>query len=66
MEAAVRDRIADGSGDQRLTLLPGRDLLGPGQLADGVHPNDEGHAVLAAAVAGALRPAISSTRPSDT
>ncbi|MFF3459435.1 GDSL-type esterase/lipase family protein [Streptomyces sp. NPDC002730] len=66
MEEAVRDRIGDGSGDQRLTLLPGRDLLGPGQLADGVHPNDEGHAVLAAAVADALRAAFPSIRPSDS
>ncbi|MGI5400317.1 GDSL-type esterase/lipase family protein [Streptomyces sp. CA-135486] len=42
-------------GDKRLALLPGRDLIGPGQLADGVHPNDEGHAAIAAAVAEALR-----------
>ncbi|NUK06704.1 GDSL family lipase [Streptomyces lunaelactis] len=72
MEKAVRDRMRDGAGggsgqevgDKRLALLPGRDLIGPDQLADGVHPNDEGHAALAAAVAGALRPALSSIRPS--
>lgn len=61
MEEAVRDRIGNGSGygsgsgDRRLALLPGRDLLRPEQLADGLHPNDEGHAALAAAVAAALR-----------
>ncbi|WOX25532.1 GDSL-type esterase/lipase family protein [Streptomyces solicathayae] len=55
MEEAVRDRVA--AGDARLALLPGRGLLGPQDLADGLHPNDRGHARLAAAVAGALRDA---------
>lgn len=59
MEEAVRDRRGGGpgygSGDKRLVLLPGRDLLHPGQLADGLHPNDEGHAALAAAVAASVR-----------
>ncbi|MER7760088.1 GDSL-type esterase/lipase family protein [Streptomyces sp. NPDC097619] len=55
MERAVRDRVA--AGDRRLALLPGLPLLGPGHLADGLHPNDEGHARLGEAVAGALRTA---------
>lgn len=55
-----------GSGDKRLALLPGRDLIGPGQLADGVHPDDEGHAALAAAVAKALRTTLSSSRSGET
>ncbi|MEU5403445.1 GDSL-type esterase/lipase family protein [Streptomyces sp. NPDC005963] len=42
-------------GDRRLALLPGRGVLGPQQLTDGVHPDDAGHAALAAAVADALR-----------
>ncbi|MET9698656.1 GDSL-type esterase/lipase family protein [Streptomyces sp. NPDC006529] len=53
MERAVRERIA--AGDGRLVLLPGRDLLAPAHLADGLHPNDEGHRVLGLAVAEALR-----------
>ncbi|MFF8603436.1 GDSL-type esterase/lipase family protein [Streptomyces sp. NPDC015232] len=53
MEAAVRDLVA--AGDSRLALLPGGPLLGPGDLADGLHPNDRGHARIAAAVADALR-----------
>ncbi|MFJ9339294.1 GDSL-type esterase/lipase family protein [Streptomyces sp. NPDC101733] len=53
MERAVRDRIA--AGDGRLALLPGRDLLGPEHLADGLHPNDTGHQVLGLAVATAAR-----------
>ncbi|WP_329466277.1 GDSL-type esterase/lipase family protein [Streptomyces sp. NBC_01431] len=53
MEEAGRDLI--GCGDDRLHVLPGRDLLGPDDLADGLHPNDSGHARIAAAVTAALR-----------
>lgn len=52
MEEAARDLAA--AGDKHLTLLPGRDLLTPDDLADGLHPNDAGHARLAAAVVSAL------------
>ncbi|MEU8763887.1 GDSL-type esterase/lipase family protein [Streptomyces sp. NPDC048659] len=55
MEEAVRGLVA--AGDTRLALLPGRPLLGPQDLADGLHPNDRGHRRIAAAVAGALRTA---------
>ncbi|MFF2570863.1 GDSL-type esterase/lipase family protein [Streptomyces sp. NPDC058084] len=55
MEEAVRDLMADG--DARLALLPGGPLLAPEDLADGLHPNDRGHARIAEAVAGALRAA---------
>ncbi|WP_149179005.1 GDSL-type esterase/lipase family protein [Streptomyces sp. TRM49041] len=55
MEEAVRDLMA--SGDTRLALLPGRPLLRAEHLADGLHPNDAGHARLASAVAGAVREA---------
>ncbi|MGW0394492.1 GDSL-type esterase/lipase family protein [Streptomyces sp. NPDC003042] len=53
MERATRDRIA--AGDGHLALLPGRDLLGPEHLADGLHPDDAGHRILGLAVATALR-----------
>ncbi|GFH38559.1 GDSL-type esterase/lipase family protein [Streptomyces pacificus] len=52
MEEAVRDLIA--AGDTRMALLPGGDLLTADDLADGLHPNDRGHARIAAAVAGAV------------
>ncbi|MGW7369516.1 GDSL-type esterase/lipase family protein [Streptomyces sp. NPDC054841] len=55
MEDAARDLVS--AGDERLALLPGGDLLAPEHLADGLHPNDTGHALLAAAVADALRTA---------
>lgn len=60
LERAVTDRIGDA--DTRLALLPGRDVISPGQLADGVHPHDEGHAALAVAVGEALR-SLGSVRP---
>ncbi|WP_369380910.1 GDSL-type esterase/lipase family protein [Streptomyces sp. cg36] len=53
MESAARDRAADG--DSRLHVLPGRDLLTAADLADGLHPNDDGHRKIAGAVARALR-----------
>ncbi|MEV7170937.1 GDSL-type esterase/lipase family protein [Streptomyces sp. NPDC090085] len=53
MERAARDRIS--AGDDRLAVLPGRDLLGPEHLADGLHPDDSGHQVLGLAVVTALR-----------
>ncbi|MEV2200566.1 GDSL-type esterase/lipase family protein [Streptomyces fradiae] len=53
LEEAVRDLRA--AGDDRLFLLPGHPLLDPGHLWDGLHPNDAGHARLAAAVVDAVR-----------
>ncbi|MEV6553642.1 GDSL-type esterase/lipase family protein [Streptomyces sp. NPDC051597] len=56
MEAAARNRVADG--DSRLHVLSGRDLVTEDDLADGLHPNDGGHAKVAAAVAEALGPHV--------
>ncbi|WP_374983915.1 GDSL-type esterase/lipase family protein [Streptomyces fradiae] len=53
LEEAVRDLRA--AGDEHLLLLPGRPLLDAGHLWDGLHPNDAGHARLAAAVVDAVR-----------
>src|SRR3954462_10721657 len=43
----VGERMA--AEDELLTVLPGGELLDPALLADGVHPGDEGHRVLARA-----------------
>ncbi|WP_328947256.1 GDSL-type esterase/lipase family protein [Streptomyces sp. NBC_00250] len=61
MERAGRDLAAEGDG--RLLVLPGRPLLGPEHLADGLHPDDRGHARIAAAVAEALRGALEPPLP---
>ncbi|MFJ9244900.1 SGNH/GDSL hydrolase family protein [Streptomyces sp. NPDC101776] len=46
LESAVRAFAAD-TGDPRITLVPGLDLVPAGQLVDGIHPGDEGHRALA-------------------
>jgi lysophospholipase L1-like esterase len=48
MEDVIAERIQ--SGDLNLVIVPGRDLVSAAHLADGLHPSDEGHAALAAAL----------------
>jgi len=52
MEDVVRGRMAGGDG--RMRLVEGRDLVTEEQLADAIHPNDDGHRALAAALGLAL------------
>jgi lysophospholipase L1-like esterase len=61
MEAVVRDRIADG--DSALSLVPGGDLIDKSQLADGIHPNDDGHQAIATALGPAVRRALDGGGP---
>lgn len=61
MEDVVRQRIADG--DDRLVLVEGFPVLGAADLADGIHPGDEGHRKLAAAFGGAVAAALVTTGP---
>jgi lysophospholipase L1-like esterase len=51
-EAVVRERQA--AGDARLVLVPGRALVPRERLPDGIHPDDAGHAQLAAALGPVL------------
>lgn len=55
MEDAVRSLAA--AGDEQVALLSGLGLLTADHLEDGLHPNDAGHALIASAVADALRAA---------
>ena len=58
---AVMEQVAQAridAGDKRLTLVPGGDIIGPDLLADGIHPGDEGHRVLADVIGGAVRDAL--------
>ena len=48
MEEVVRERI--GAGDANLRLIEGLPIVREDQLADSVHPNDDGHRALAAAI----------------
>jgi lysophospholipase L1-like esterase len=56
MEDVAQNRI--DAGDKRLTLVPGGDVIGAALLADGIHPGDEGHRVLAEVIGGAVRDAL--------
>jgi lysophospholipase L1-like esterase len=60
LRAAFEDvvRAAISGGDQRLTLVEGLPLVAPEQLADDVHPGDEGHAAMAAAIGPVLAAAV--------
>ena len=58
MEQAVRDRVE--AGDDTMVLVPGAEVITAAELADGIHPGDDGHARLAevfgsAVVAAAAR-----------
>ena len=53
MEDVVRERI-DG-GDDRMRLIEGLPIVTEEELADGIHPNDDGHRALAAALGPAVR-----------
>ena len=53
MEEVVKERI--DAGDDRLRLVPGLPIVSEDQLADGIHPNDDGHHALARALGPDLR-----------
>jgi lysophospholipase L1-like esterase len=59
-EDAVRARMR--AGDARLELVPGLPLLPSERFADGVHPDDEGHARLAATLGPVIRAACERAR----
>jgi len=67
MEEAVRSRI--DAGDDTIVLVPGAEVITAAQLADGIHPGDDGHARLAevfgSAVAVAVAVAAAATGPVD-
>ena len=62
-EEVVRERIR--GGDARLSLVPGLPLLPAERFADGVHPDDEGHARLAAALGPLIRAACDDAARED-
>ena len=51
-EAVICERQA--AGDARLFLVPGQALVARERLPDGIHPDDAGHAQIAAAIGPAL------------
>ena len=57
IESVTLDRIV--AGDRALSLVPGAGIIDASHLADGIHPGDEGHKRIAAAVAKSLNAAMS-------
>ncbi|MBC9718464.1 GDSL family lipase [Streptomyces sp. TRM66268-LWL] len=52
---AAQERAVTDTVDKRLRLLSGARLINAEHLVDGVHPGDEGHALIAGAVVEVLR-----------
>jgi lysophospholipase L1-like esterase len=52
--ADLRRAVEDAATDAGVPLVPGRDALDPSLLPDGIHPGDDGHAVLADVFGGAV------------
>ena len=51
------EEVARSRGD--VTLVPGRALVREDLLPDGIHPGDDGHRALAAAIGPILQQAVS-------
>ncbi|HEY6623745.1 MAG TPA: GDSL-type esterase/lipase family protein, partial [Acidimicrobiales bacterium] len=62
LRAVIEARIErTAAADPRLHLVRGGALLAADQLADGVHPGDEGHRVLAEAIGSVVRASLDAT-----
>jgi len=64
LESVTRDRILDG--DMALSLMAGGSIISADHLADGIHPGDEGHRRIAAALSRALGQALSGNIPTTS
>ena len=64
IEASVIKLI--NAGDCKLVLLSGLRMIGQEHLADGIHPNDEGHQVMARIIGNAVAIAAGTARQSGT
>ncbi len=64
MEEAVRDRIE--AGDDTMVLVPGAEVITAAQLADGIHPGDDGHARLAEVFGAAVAAAVAGSTADST
>ena len=67
LRAAFEDAVCERmrGGDARLSLVPGLPLLPAERFADGIHPDDEGHARLAAALGPKIRAACDDVARED-
>jgi lysophospholipase L1-like esterase len=54
----LRAAMEEEASKRDVVLVPGGDLIGPDNLADGIHPDDEGHRILANVVGGEVAKAL--------
>ena len=55
----LRAAMEEAAAKRDVVLVPGRDLIGPDELADGIHPDDEGHRILAQVIGAEVAKAVS-------
>ena len=56
----LRQAMEEAAGERDVTLIGGAGLIGPENLADGIHPDDDGHHILADVVGGHVAKAVAS------
>jgi lysophospholipase L1-like esterase len=54
----LRAAMEEAAAERDVVLVRGRDLIGPDELADGIHPDDEGHRMLAQAIGAEVAKAV--------
>lgn len=58
----LRAAMEEEASKRDVTLIPGADLITADNLADGIHPDDEGHRILADVIGGAVAKALKGSR----
>jgi hypothetical protein len=58
----LRAAMEEEAAQRNVTLIPGADLITADNLADGIHPDDEGHRILADVIGGEVAKAIGASR----
>jgi lysophospholipase L1-like esterase len=56
----LRTAMEEAARERDVVLVPGGELFRPDRLADGIHPDDEGHRILAEAVGPEVAKAVAS------
>jgi lysophospholipase L1-like esterase len=59
--ADLRAAMEDAARERDVVLVPGADLIGPDQLADGIHPDDDGHRILAEVIGAQVAKAVAAS-----
>lgn len=58
----LRAAMEEEAGRRDVTLIPGADLITADNLADGIHPDDEGHRILADVIGSEVAKALEAAR----